>query len=49
MGPLLETKFHVPSRQVPSLRGFEGKWIAIRDGEVMEARESPYELVGPAT
>jgi len=33
------------SHQVPSLRGFEGEWVAIRDGAVMEARETPYELV----
>ena len=33
------------SHHVPSLRGFEGEWVAIRDGEVVEARDSPYELV----
>jgi hypothetical protein len=27
------------------LRGFEGKWVAVKDGKVVEARESPYVLI----
>jgi hypothetical protein len=27
------------------LRGLEGKWVAILDGAVVEARDTPYELV----
>ena len=27
------------------LHGFEGKWVAILDGEVVDAAETPYELV----
>lgn len=27
------------------LRGFEGKWVAIRAGEIIEARETPDQLV----
>jgi hypothetical protein len=28
------------------LRGFEGKWVAIKDGEVVMAADTPYALVG---
>lgn len=27
------------------LRGFAGKWVAIRDGEVVEVADTPYALV----
>jgi len=34
-----------PVRLGPELRKYQGLWVAIRDGKVVEARQTPYELV----
>jgi len=34
-----------PERLPPSLKGWEGKWVAIKDGEVIAAAHNARELV----